>query len=217
MHTSGDEFSGIERAGAEQADSGFGQAGVPTELIREVATRLKTLAKALPYDEYAAIVHRVAWLRWRCVHAPVSGAPDEANHPDVGARDVPNDVATDAASGQLWQQVAAYSQFTEMQARTRSLLERAARARVDAAESVLAVASDRTRRRQETEARASLRRAMGEFVAPLKAHGESLDDVLRRTGHLLDLMRAVGAAADDQGELEADVMRLAAEEYCAAA
>ena len=42
------------------------------ELVREVAASLKSLAKVLPYAEYAAIVHRIAELRWRCettVHA----------------------------------------------------------------------------------------------------------------------------------------------------
>ena len=38
----------------------------PRELVREVAANLKSLAKVLPYPEYAAIVHRIAHLRWRC-------------------------------------------------------------------------------------------------------------------------------------------------------
>ena len=36
------------------------------ELVREVAASLKSLAKVLPYAEYADIVHRIAELRWRC-------------------------------------------------------------------------------------------------------------------------------------------------------
>lgn len=52
----------------------------PRELVREVAASMKSLAKVLPYAEYAAIVHRIADLRWRCAssgsvsasyHAPV--------------------------------------------------------------------------------------------------------------------------------------------------
>jgi hypothetical protein len=39
---------------------------VPRELLRQVAADLKALAKALPYDEYATIVYRIARLRWRC-------------------------------------------------------------------------------------------------------------------------------------------------------
>ena len=38
----------------------------PREVVREVAASLKSLAKVLPYPEYAAIVHRIAELRWRC-------------------------------------------------------------------------------------------------------------------------------------------------------
>lgn len=38
----------------------------PRELVREVAASLKSLAKVLPYAEYAAIVHHIARLRWRC-------------------------------------------------------------------------------------------------------------------------------------------------------
>jgi hypothetical protein len=39
---------------------------VPRELLRQVAADLKSLAKALPYDEYATIVYRIARLRCRC-------------------------------------------------------------------------------------------------------------------------------------------------------
>jgi hypothetical protein len=39
---------------------------VPREFVREVAGNLRSLAKVLPYAEYAAIVHRIAHLRWRC-------------------------------------------------------------------------------------------------------------------------------------------------------
>lgn len=38
----------------------------PRELIRDVASNLKALARILPYAEYAAIVHRIAEVRWRC-------------------------------------------------------------------------------------------------------------------------------------------------------
>lgn len=213
MDTSAGEFRGTEHAGAARGDSRVGETGVPAELIREVATGLKTLSKVLSYEEYAAIVHRVAWLKWRCVHAPAAGVPDEASHLEI----VPDDVAADRASGRLWQEILSYKQFLEMEGRTRALLERAARADADAGESVLVVASDRVRQREESEPRVCLRRAMSDFVAPLKANGETLDEVLRRTGHLLDLMREVGAAPDEHGELEADVMRVAAESYCAAA
>jgi hypothetical protein len=38
----------------------------PRELLREVASNLKSLATILPYAEYAAIVRRIAEVRWRC-------------------------------------------------------------------------------------------------------------------------------------------------------
>jgi hypothetical protein len=54
--------------------------GAPRELVREVASNMKSLAKVLPYAEYAAIVHRIADLRWRCG----AGAPAVSyDGPDV--------------------------------------------------------------------------------------------------------------------------------------
>ena len=38
----------------------------PPEIVREVAASLKSLSRILPYADYAAIVHRIATLRWRC-------------------------------------------------------------------------------------------------------------------------------------------------------
>ena len=49
----------------------------PRELVQEVAASLKSLAKILPYAEYAAIVHRIAQLRWRCSGALAAGASEE--------------------------------------------------------------------------------------------------------------------------------------------
>jgi hypothetical protein len=49
----------------------------PRELVREVAASMKSLAKVLPYAEYAAIVHRIADLRWRCAsNVPASASYD---------------------------------------------------------------------------------------------------------------------------------------------
>lgn len=45
---------------------------IPRELLRQVAADLKALAKALPYDEYATIVYRIARLRCRCGGAEAS-------------------------------------------------------------------------------------------------------------------------------------------------
>jgi hypothetical protein len=49
----------------------------PRELVQEVAASLKSLSKILPYAEYAAIVHRIAQLRWRCSCAVAAGAPED--------------------------------------------------------------------------------------------------------------------------------------------
>lgn len=39
---------------------------LPREILREVASNLKSLARILPYAEYASIVRRIAEVRWRC-------------------------------------------------------------------------------------------------------------------------------------------------------
>ena len=41
-------------------------APVPTALVQDVASGLKSLAKVLPYDEYASVVYRIARVRWHC-------------------------------------------------------------------------------------------------------------------------------------------------------
>ena len=46
---------------------------IPQELVRQVAASLKSLARALPYDEYATIVYRIARVRWRCELAECAG------------------------------------------------------------------------------------------------------------------------------------------------
>ena len=38
----------------------------PPEVVREVASQLKSLSTIMPYEEYASIVHRVARLKWQC-------------------------------------------------------------------------------------------------------------------------------------------------------
>ena len=39
---------------------------VPRAILREVAAQTKSLSRALPYPEYAGIVHRIARVKWRC-------------------------------------------------------------------------------------------------------------------------------------------------------
>jgi hypothetical protein len=46
----------------------------PRELLQYVASNLKSLARVLPYPEYAAIVRRIAEVRWRCELATASSA-----------------------------------------------------------------------------------------------------------------------------------------------
>jgi hypothetical protein len=53
----------------------------PREIVREVATSLKSLSKILPYAEYADIVHRIAQLRWRCESSVTAIVSQEA--PDL--------------------------------------------------------------------------------------------------------------------------------------
>jgi hypothetical protein len=47
----------------------------PPEVVREVASQLKSLSTIMPYEEYASIVHRVARLKWQCVEG--SARPTE--------------------------------------------------------------------------------------------------------------------------------------------
>lgn len=49
----------------------------PRELVQEVAASLKSLAKVVPYPEYAAIVHRIAELKYRCEAAKVAYSRDD--------------------------------------------------------------------------------------------------------------------------------------------
>ena len=51
----------------------------PREMVREVAASLKSLAKVLPYPEYAEIVHRIADLRWRCASSVAGSASYDAD------------------------------------------------------------------------------------------------------------------------------------------
>ena len=39
---------------------------VPRALVNQVAASLKSLARVMPYEEYAPLVHRIAELKWRC-------------------------------------------------------------------------------------------------------------------------------------------------------
>ena len=48
-------------------DSDF-EAEPPRNLLREVAASLRSLAKVLPYEDYALIVHRIARVRLQCEH-----------------------------------------------------------------------------------------------------------------------------------------------------
>jgi len=190
----------------------IGESTVPAELIRETAMRLKALAKALPYEEYLSIVHRVAQLKWSCRIAPPGDAAlGRDRHP---LADTPEGVAMEPATQRLWGAVLDYQECMATRNQSRLLVERARAVRSEARDSRRASAANRAQREADADARAALRLALRDFVGPLKARGDSLDGVLRHTGELLDLILISGALRDDQGSLTADVMRLAAEEYC---
>ena len=193
----------------------IGESTASSELIRETATRLKALTKALPYEEYLSIVHRVAQLKWSCrIASPKTSATRGGDHRSVVTRE---DGAMEPATRRLWRAVVVYQECMATRNQSRSLLERAVRARSEAMESRRDSTANRVQREADADARAALRLALRDFVGPLKARGDSLDGILRYTGELLDLIRISGDLSDDQGSLAADVMRLAAEEYCTAA
>jgi hypothetical protein len=54
----------------------------PRELLRDVAANLTSLATILPYPEFAAIVHRIAEVRWRCA-VGVESSPSLTSHPGL--------------------------------------------------------------------------------------------------------------------------------------
>jgi len=193
----------------------IGEITVPPELIRETAARLKALAKALPYEEYLSIVHRVAQLKWSCRIVPPTTATRGAR--GGGSDSAPVQDAMAPATQRLCGAVLLYQECMATRAESRVLVDLAMRTRSQAVESRLVSAANRAQRETDADARAALRLALRDFVGPLRARGESLDGVLRKTGELLDLIRISGALSDDQGNLQADIMRLAAEEYCSAA
>ena len=60
------DFAGTTQSTDDAESAWQDDRTAPREIVREVAASLKSLSKILPYGEYAAIVHRIAQLRWRC-------------------------------------------------------------------------------------------------------------------------------------------------------
>lgn len=81
--------------GAEPNDSAISLEGeeVPRDLLRDVAAQMKSLSRVLPYPEYAAIVQRIARLKWRCMlgDAPRSNIPRPEWTAKTRNGDAPND------------------------------------------------------------------------------------------------------------------------------
>ena len=105
----------------------------PTELLRDIATRLKSLAKVLPYDDYAAIVHRIARVRWRCEQSErsdVSGATQSS----ASKRDIGADIATDDAETRIWCAAMAYSRWVMQAMKHGNLIDRARQTQTQAVE-----------------------------------------------------------------------------------
>lgn len=61
-------------AGSESTAELVNDVPVPPDVVREVASGLKSLAKVVSYEEYATIVLQIARLKWRCGHS--AGALD---------------------------------------------------------------------------------------------------------------------------------------------
>ena len=191
-------------------------ASLPPELLREVAARLKSLARVMPYDDYAAIVYRIARLRRRCEHGYDSSGPC-VTQSSSSDRDVSDEIAADDAQTRMWCAAMAYSRYVALTSRHESLIDQARQAQAQASKTRAAIAHDRAERSRDVEARARFREAMREYVTRLKAHGSSLDSVLQSAGQLIRRLRTSGEAPDVRGTLEEEVPRVAAEEYCAAA
>jgi hypothetical protein len=65
-HRETDDLNVTEQDGTSLEVAQRGKSAPSRELIRDVASNLKALARVLPYAEYAAIVHRIAEVRMRC-------------------------------------------------------------------------------------------------------------------------------------------------------
>lgn len=63
-----------ERESNERHSENFDMTPAPSDLVREVASGLKSLSRVLPYDEYASVVYRIARVRWRCQLAASNAA-----------------------------------------------------------------------------------------------------------------------------------------------
>lgn len=188
---------------------------LPRELLREVASSLRSLSKVMPYEEYAVIVHRIARVRWQCEHIKNARSADAASAMAVTFEKVYAPVE-DETLMRFWDAALEYASV-DMPPPNDALLARAREECRAAQETRERVAADRERRTADTEARARLRAASREYVARLKDRGDSLDEVLRSTGTVLSSLRAQGGLSDDQGAFEVDVQRIVAEEYCSAA
>ena len=186
---------------------------VPSEIIREVAAGFKALAKVTPYDEYVSIVYRVARLKWRCIddctESATAGSVDGMDDHDTPSRDT---------AARLRRAALAYSSsYAELLTTRRTLLARTRLANTEAVQLRALSTAQRARLAHARAARATLREAVREHVGRMKLDGASLDAVLQETGRVVRRLPATNAIVDDQGALEAAVMRLAAEEYCTAA
>lgn len=219
MHSPQDpEPDAARRPQDYQVDSDFRGAEPPPKLLREVAASLRSLAKVLPYEDYALIVHRIARVRWQCEHIKSTRSADLPLALNAISADLEREMSVENESlARFWDAALAYSNHLELALSNAELLERARRARQEAKDSRARVAADRGRRSADFEARAKLRDAIREYVVPLKNRGDSLDDVLRSTGTVLSSLRASGNVSDDMGAFEVDVQRMVAEEYCSAA
>jgi len=186
---------------------------LPRELLREVAASLRSLSKVVPYEEYALIVHRIARVRWQCEHIKNTRSADAAVEQSEGHT---QPETSDETLMRFWDAALAYG-GVEMAPSNHALLERARDAQKAAQESRARVVADRERRSADIDARTRLRDASREYVARLKDHGDTIDDVLRSTGTILRSLRALSGLSDEQGTFEVEVQRIVAEEYFSAA
>lgn len=76
-------FGESQREDNAPDSTGRGDLHVPRDIVQDVAASLRSLAKVLPYSEYASIVHRIAHLRWRCG----VGVPGDATRARPAAED----------------------------------------------------------------------------------------------------------------------------------
>jgi len=110
-----------------------------------------------------------------------------------------------------------YVQHLELLARQRELTALAMEIRSAGVETRILLEQERAERMEAGKARDELRAAVRASVVELRGQGVSVCGLVQRAGNMMRVLRDSCVTPDDGGNLEAEVMRWAIEEYYNAA